>query len=251
MLMRTMVVAMLASTPALAAGPAPADWSGAFVGIHIGALRSTGDAARGDYTGDLLTLDVSNGLFPAKIDGSDTSAIGGATLGYNLQRGAFVTGVELDFSFANSEVKNGFSKVDPNPNPPFTGVNTVTGYDSVLDNLATARLRAGYAIGETLLYATGGLAAGRVENRFSLELTELGYTSPDWSTSGTRFGYVVGAGIERNVSRQISVKAEILHYDLANVTVHASDPVTFPGQTIDYRFDNAGTIGRIGLNFRF
>lgn len=251
MFFRTVAAALLISTSALAAEPMdPADWSGGYAGLTVGALRSTGEASLEDYEGGLLTLDVANGLFPPDIDGLDVSAIGGATLGYNHQRGAFVTGVEFDFSLGNSNVENGFARVDPNPDPMFNGVNTVTGYGTELDGLATLRLRAGYATGNTLLYATGGLAAGRVENRFSLELSELGYAS-DWSASDTRFGYVVGAGIEHKVSARLSVKAEILGYDLRDTTVQAADPVTFPGQSIDYKFDNAGAIGRIGLNFRF
>ncbi len=97
---------------------------------------------------------------------------------------------------------------------------------------------------------TGGLAAGRVRNGFSLELTELGYAN-DWSASGTRFGYVVGAGIERRMSERLSAKLEVMGYDLADATVNASDPVVFPGQTISYEFDNSGMVARIGLNFGF
>ena len=248
MFVRTMAVAMLACTPALA--QQTADWSGGFVGVSAGALRSTGAASLGDYAGALLELDVSNGLFPEDIDDADVAGIGGLTFGWNRQNGTLVTGVEIDFSLTGSDVENGFAKRDPNPDPIFNGVNTITGYGTELDTLATARLKAGYASGETLFYVTGGLAAGRVKNSFSLELTELGYAS-DWSASDTRFGYVVGAGIERKVSGRFSAKVEVMGYDLSDATVRASDPVVFPGQTIDYSFDNSGVIARIGLNYGF
>lgn len=248
MFVRTMAVAMLAFTPAFA--QEPADWSGGFVGGFVGALRSDGAASLGDYQGALLELDVSNGLFPENIDDADVAGTGGLTFGWNRQSGTLVTGVEIDFALTGSDVQNGFARRDPNPDPIFNGVNTITGYGTELDTLATARLKAGYASGANLFYVTGGLAAGRVRNSFSLELTELGYAS-DWSTSGTRFGYVVGAGIERRMSGRLSAKVEVLGYDLADATVKASDPVVFPGQTIDYSFDNSGVVARIGLNYGF
>ena len=250
MFMRTVAAAMLASTPVLAADLAgPADWTGGFVGLNAGVLRSDGGASRGFYTGDPVTADVERkGLFPGSVDGTDSAAIGGVTLGYNRQRGALVGGVELDFALTNSDVRNGFAKRDTDPNYLFT--NTVTGYETGLDNLATARLRAGYAVGSNLFYATGGLAAGKVDNRFSLELTQLGYNNA-WSASDTRFGYVFGAGIERKVSSRFSVKAEVLRYDLSDTTVRASDPAVFPGASIDYKFDNAGVVARVGVNFGF
>ena len=248
MLVRTMTLAMLACAPAFA--QETADWSGGFVGVNAGALRSTGAASLGDFGGALIDLDVSNGLFPKDIDDADVAGIGGLTFGWNRQDGALVTGVEIDFALTGSDVENGFARIDPNPDPMFNGINTVTGYGTELDTLATARLKAGYASGETLFYVTGGLAAGRVENRFSLGLDRLGYDN-EWSASDTRYGYVVGAGIERKVFERFSAKAEILRYDLSDATVNASDPVFFPGQTISYRFDNSGVVARIGLNYGF
>jgi hypothetical protein len=44
---------------------------------------------------------------------------------------------------------------------------------------------------------------------------------------------------------------EVMGYDLSDATVRASDPVVFPGQTIDYSFDNSGVVARIGLNYGF
>lgn len=232
-------------------GPAAGDWSGPYVGITAGAVRSTGEAVLGDYEGALLELDVRNGLFPDTIDGPDTAAAGGVTVGFNVARDAFVGGVELDYAFGGPDAAAAFSRVDPNPDPMFNGVHTNTGYETALDGLATLRLRAGRDFGGTLVYATGGLAMGQVENRFTLALPELGYTSPGWSEEGTRMGYAVGLGVERRLSTRVSLKAEVLRYDLDDATVEARDPVTFPGQAIDYRFDNAGTVARIGVNVRF
>lgn len=243
---------MLVVSPAIADEQAGAgDWTGPFAGFSVGAMRSSGEATRRDFEGALLTLDVQNGLFPASIDEPDIAALGGIFLGYNHQDGNVIAGIEVDFSLTDSDARAGFSRIDPNPDPVFFGVNTITGYETALDGLATARLRLGYTVGEALLYGTGGIAFGEVENRFTLALPELGYTSPDWSEDGIRVGYIVGAGLEYRITPRIGVRAELLHYDLEDVTVHASDPTNFPGQTIDYEFDNAGQIGRLGVSLAF
>ncbi len=250
-------IALLSAAPAVAdtQGIGGAAWSGAYGGLSFGALRTTAEAERDGFTGDLLALDVQNGLFPDAIEDADTSAIGGLTLGYNRQRGGFVFGPEVDFSFAGVDAENGLSRVDPNPDPLFNGVLTVTGYETEMSGLFTARLRAGYALGDTLLYTTGGLAAGQVENTFSLALPNLaigpdGYSAA-WSDDGTRYGYVVGAGIERIVSKRASIKFDVMYYDLEDVTIRASDPAFFGDNSVDYEFQNSGAIARVGINFRF
>ena len=208
MFVRTMAVAMLACTPALA--QQTADWSGGFVGVSAGALRSTGAASLGDYEGALLELDVSNGLFPEDIDDADVAGIGGLTFGWNRQNGTLVTGVEIDFSLTGSDVENGFAKRDPNPDPIFNGVNTITGYGTELDTLATARLKAGYASGETLFYVTGGLAAGRVKNSFSLELTELGYDYAEVPLAHHIRSKVTGAVTGKQTVPQIFINGDYI-----------------------------------------
>ena len=261
---------MAGVAPALAAGldieeppspmsppmPRPAlsavDWAGRYAGLSLGVARSDGRAERAGFAGDLITLDVSNGLFPDGIDDADTGAVGGLTFGLARQRGALVGGVELDVSALDQGVAAGFSRIDPNPDPVFFGVNTITGYETDVKALATLRLRAGYATGANLLYATAGLAAGDVRNAFALEIPELGYTSPDdWSEDGIRTGYALGLGVERKVSARVSLRAEAIYYDLEDVEIEATDEASFPGQRLDYEFANDGAIARLGVNFAF
>ena len=66
-----------------------------------------------------------------------------------------------------------------------------------------------------------------------------------------RYGTVFGVGLERRITKRMSLKAEVLRFDLQDVTIQARDPVVFPGESIDYRFGNSGTLARIGLNFSF
>lgn len=265
-LAKTTLIAMAAS-PAMAADltdptPQPAtayattatDWTGLYGGFTIGAVGGDGQADRSHGSGELILLDISNGLFPDSITKSETSVIGGVSLGYNLQQGNFVSGIEFDLSSANYVSEPMFSRVDPGPILP--GVITNTAYRTETSNLATLRLRGGYTHGDMLIYATAGLAAGRVQNEFTLNLPNLpfvadGYTSSDWREDETRYGYVVGAGVERRLTDRVSIKGEALYYDLSDATVEGRDPVVFEGQELDYTFTNDGYVLRIGINVSF
>lgn len=227
------------------------DWSGFYLGATTGAHHSPRASRREHFDGDLVSLDVRNGLFPEIVRNSKVAAIGGVTLGYNLQRGALVGGLEIDYAFTDLNVNSEFSRVDPNPDPTFNGVQTITRYETDVDQLATIRVRAGRSSSRMMIYATGGLALGQVRNDFTLDLPGLGYSSPGWSQDGYRFGYVIGAGVERRLSERVSLKLELLHYDLDDTIVEGRDPTSFPGQSIDYRFNNAGVLGQVGVNVRF
>lgn len=231
-----------------------ADWSGPYAGFTLGLSQSNAAAKLGDYSGDLITLDVDNGLFPRKIDGRRRAGLGGMGVGYNLQWGSFVAGVEADVSLLNHAQTHNFSRVDTNPHPDFFGQLTNTTYSTEFANLMTLRVRGGYAQGQNLLFATAGLAAGDVRNDFTLDLPGfmgVGYSSPDWSERGMRYGTVFGVGLERRLTERMSLKAEILRFDLQDVTIQARDQAAFPDEEIDYKFSNSGTLARIGLNFSF
>lgn len=226
-------------------------WTGRYVGIHVGAAQSNGKASLGDFGGALIPLDVSNGLFPYSISDNQYGAIGGLTAGYNHQSGNYVFGVEADVSLTNLNVIHSMSVVDPNPNPPFTGTHANTQYQTDISGLATARVRAGFAAGKTLIFASAGLAAGQVENRFNLQIPELGYASPDWHDTGLLFGYAIGAGVEHKFTDRVSVKAEGLFIDLQDRNLYIQDPGAFPGEHMNYSFSNQVALGRVGVNYSF
>lgn len=256
-----LTAALLVASPAMAgetalrgslAEPsAGASWHGFYAGAIAGLATSTGRADLGAHGGVLIPLDVANGLFPRSISHLDEGLTGGVAAGFNYQSGAFVGGVEADISFADFKIRHSMSRIDPNPFAPFTGQVTNSAYHTDFGLLATARVRAGIALDRTLLYATGGFAAGKVTNRFSIALPGLAYASPDWSASGYRYGYAIGAGIETKLTDTVSMKVEGLYVDLEDTVVSGVDPVTFPGESMSYRFRNDMVIGRLGLNVAF
>jgi len=179
-------VALLTSTSAIAAdlytpapvyAPAPAvveaapvaaparayDWSGVYAGI-VG----------GYGWGDSNHTTNGSGLFSAE------GYLLGGTIGYNLQAGNIVYGVEADVVWSD-----------------FAG--TSAGFATDYDYEATLRGRVGYAFDAILPYVTGGLA-----------LVDVNGSGPGYAVSETQVGLAAGAGVEVGVTENVSVKAEYL-----------------------------------------
>ena len=257
MVLYLMILGLLMSTLALADEPSAhaqsssVDWTGAYGGVFISSISSNGETSRGAYQGALLSLDVQNGLFPASLDNMTTRLSGGLSAGYNHQFGRFVGGIEADVSFSDLNARSDFAKIDPNPTAPFTGLNTITSYQTKFGTFATARLRGGMTFDRTMIFASAGIAAGKVTNRFTLDLPGLGYSSPGWSTQGTKAGYAIGIGVEHRLTDRIGLKFEVIGIDLQDTVVNAVDNVTFFGQTIDYHFKNQALLGRFGVYVAF
>lgn len=229
----------------------PVSWTGLRLGIHAGLTRTSGDADLGDFEGNIITLDVYNGLFPSTISADKNSFSGGINGGYDYQKGNFVIGVAGDVTLSNVDVKNRFGRVDPSASSPFSGVDTNTVYSTKIDHLATARLRLGYAMDRTLVYVTGGVAVAEVENRFDLTIPQLSYNSPNWAEKNRETGYVVGVGVEHQITKNWRLSLELQKVDLGDVNVQGVDPANFPGQEINYKFSNELLLARFGLAYAF
>lgn len=99
------------------------------------------------------------------------------------------------------------------------------------------RARAGYAIGETLVYATGGAAFA--------EFDETGSAPGATATNHeTRSGWVAGGGIEHAIASNITAKAEYLHMDFGGFK-----EVDQNGRA--FSFENRADLVRVGMNYKF
>jgi outer membrane immunogenic protein len=150
---------------------------------------------------------------------SPKGPLGGVTLGYNLQTGSWVWGVEGDFDY--SWVKGTATG---------TGACAAPGCETRNNWLATARGRLGYAGWDRWLpYITGGAAFG------SMKLTPANGAAE----TKTRLGWTLGAGVEYAVLTNWTAKLEYLYADLGTTSGAAAD-VTFKESIV-----------RVGLNYRF
>lgn len=123
--------------------------------------------------------------------------------GYDYQWGAFVVGAVAEVS--SSSVRDSVTG--------FTSTPANYSFQRNLKSMAAARLRLGYAMGPALVYATGGYAQGKIDNRFrtSNGLNSFTTTSDDDQDAD---GYQAGAGVEYRLTQNLSVIGEYMYTSL-------------------------------------
>jgi outer membrane immunogenic protein len=146
--------------------------------------------------------------------------IGGGTLGYNLQAGQIVWGIETDFSFTDISGRS--------------FVACGAGCSSSTDWLWTLRGRVGLDLNGWMPYITGGLAVGDISA--VTQAVSMG--------SETAAGWTVGGGLEVKLDRNWSVKAEYLFVDLGDMGGNLG------GVPIRIDFDELHIV-RAGINYKF
>jgi outer membrane immunogenic protein len=236
------------SAPIFAALPAYS-WTGFYGGLNAGGGWQNDGGPSICYAGSGVIGGPGCHLFP-NVNVNAGGFIGGGQIGYDWQYEQFVFGGETDFQGSTIHGSTSDTSLVPG-----VGVGTVLGTISVsqrLDWLGTARGRAGYAIGPTLFYVTGGLAYGQEQLATTSLFTASGTSYPA-SERVTRAGWTVGGGVEYAFGRGWSAKLEGLYYNLVNVTVLGGEvPNTSPLAAHGRGFDPiGGAIVRLGLNYKF
>jgi outer membrane immunogenic protein len=201
-------------------------WAGFYVGVHggVGWLH-----ASQTVTGvPIATCTTVGG---ATCDANTVGAVFGGQVGYNWQASQWVFGVEADASWSGLDKTVSFSPFGP-------------GFSHVINEevrwLSSFRGRLGWAMGDTLFYATGGLAAAH----FNSGWFRIGGPARA-QFDKTQIGWAAGGGIEKILSRNWSARAEFLHYGLGKSS-HGSTT----GGTYSTAFRHDVSVVRLGLNFR-
>ncbi len=254
-ILATLGLAMAVSTGAAAQGlkdyDRPPIWSGAYIGLH-GGYGSGGWDGSQIYTDAALVPEIPYGLFDTSSHNIKTKGgLGGAQIGFNVQSGAIVWGLEADASLSGIK---GDAVLLPFPDDPAAGTAYGTpAWGFAIENkwLATVRGRLGIAAGSMLLYGTGGVAFGG----FDITHTVIGYPDPEGRTSrrsDTKFGWTVGGGAEWMLTPNLSLKAEYLYYKFSDVGGITSGWAPVYGPATDgFKGDLDLHTGRVGLNYRF
>ncbi len=189
---------------------APFSWTGFYVGINGGY-----GWGKSNWTAGAITTGDFNVKGP----------LVGGTLGYNLQTGAWVFGLEADADADASWIKGS------------TTVNCGGGGCETSNRwLATGRGRIGYAWDRFLPYITGGVAGGDIK---------MGAVNGTVSETKTKLGYTVGGGVEYAFLGAWSAKIEYLYVDLGKASCSAATC----GLTTDVKFN--ANIVKLGVNYRF
>jgi outer membrane immunogenic protein len=221
------LVALGATVPALAADlgarapytKAPVyaapiyNWTGFYIGGHIGGAFSSDSNFNGLTTGN-----NGNGRF-----------LGGVQGGADYQFAPnWVVGAEAEYSWLSGSVGAAFPGSFVYNNNQ-RGIGSVTG-------------RVGYTWGPGLLYVKGGYAFS--DNN---ESVTLGGVPVPFAINGDHSnGYTVGAGLEYMFAQNWSAKAEYQYYNFGNVNFIA------PAALVPFgRFTTDDHTVKAGINYRF
>jgi len=218
----------LVAAAALTHAPAHADernpFNGPYVGLHAG------------YSWQSINGVFDNAGAATNLGAIDLNgAILGGQLGYNVQSGWFLFGIEGDgtaLADASDAVVN---------NPTLVNFQRLSGD---LSYLASIRGRLGVTISNVLLYGTAGI--GFTE----FKLIENAPNAPGGPFFGTlrlkENGAVYGGGIEWKIAYGLSLRGEYLHYD---VGATSAIPTTFTNADAgDYIKFGDINVARAGVN---
>lgn len=240
---RKMLMTAVAASVALAAGAAHAqsesNWSGPYVGLN-GGWNWSQDRTHGSQTtvNQLTGVDAGDGALAVPSTSASTgrfgrdrsSFMGGGQLGFNVQRGPLVWGVEGDFDGVDGDGAtrdNGYVL----PATALTTGSTVLARTRTDANwVATVRGRVGFAADRVLFYGTGGVAFVDLTDRAAFEYAPtttaavntanpgaaFGPYTSGGSQGGTHTGWTAGGGVEFKASRNVSFGAEYRHTEIGS-----------------------------------
>jgi high affinity Mn2+ porin len=210
------------------------DWSGFYVGGHLGyAWGSSNWAATGADGNAFGSLNLSRGIDFFSEYGSWNE---GVQLGYNTMLGnRMVLGVEADFTFPALQDLSGISTGNA---ATYAGGNV--SYTDTLLASGTIRGRIGYAPGNWLFYGTGGFAW--TVDQFTLAQQSSG-RSPQ--AEQLRVGWVAGAGVEFPIYGHWTGKVEYLF------TQYSPGMVNLPALGDQIKSNLTLQEMRLGLNYQF
>ena len=244
------------------------NWTGFYAGLNAGYSwgRDSGPLTLGPFLSS---------------DGNTTldEFIGGGQLGYNWQSRNLIFGLEADFQgtgqkgSANAICPGGTTTSVNSCTPGHLGdtVNdpalpVTASLSEKLEWLGTVRGRLGVTVTPTLVpYVTGGLAYGHISVSEAVSGTNVTGTNGangatftpaggSFSSSTTKVGWTIGAGIESVLQGNWTAKIEYLYVDLG--TVSGSFPTTLVAVSggpliAGYSSHITDNIVRAGLNYKF
>jgi outer membrane immunogenic protein len=237
------------------------DWSGGYAGIN-------GGYSWGRSSTNVTFIDNTTGLPIVPPPGSITSArfnlnggVAGGQIGYNLQSGRWVYGLEADLQWSGERGSANFLCAATAfggaclPGATFLPAGATGATLSLSQSLqwfGTFRGRLGVTLTPSVLaYVTGGLAYGSIKSSGILSGFTPGGAAAAlaFSNSTTKGGWTVGGGLEARLAERWTGKIEYLYVDYGTVSGTVVDIPAGIGANLSSRVTD--NVLRVGLNYHF
>jgi outer membrane immunogenic protein len=198
----------LACVPQFTVKAAPANWAGLYFGMNAGWA-----GADSTWNNVASTAAFADAVPPLAVPLSEriSGAVAGAQIGYNVQSGPIIAGVEL---LANGGWADGKQRYQS----PFGAGDDV--FELEIQALLVASGRVGYAWDKTLIYVKGGVAA-------ALLTASVSDTTPLTIGSGRdrrwRLGPTLGGGVEYALTPAVSLGLEYSYVHLFDTNFELGD----------------------------
>ena len=226
-------------------------WTGFYVGGNLGYANAESHSdiksLGGLWSGETQTLrDFITSNSAANMDPDGVSF--GFQAGYDHQfDNKFVLGLEVDYNELDLQESRQTAPLT------YVGAPAAFAFSNKVEVKHTFSLRPklGYAIDNTLFYATAGVAWTSVD--FSSDLLSTNAYSKAGKTSKTLTSTVWGIGIEHQFFDNISAKLEYLKINGndTNYTTVYRPGSTLPGFSETFNVDLDYDVVRVGINYRF
>jgi len=213
----------------LAAAPLPvlaqeADWTGPYVGGRLGFTSQPEDKNEtvsfdtnldGSFDDTVNTVTGANAFSPGFCGGAASTATArgcsdrdgteyAAHIGYDYQFGRSIV-VGLVAEYGRAEIEDSVTAFSTTP--------AFYTFTRRLRDTASIRARAGFALGNTFIFGTGGFAYGKIRNSFTTSNGVNTFTIPE-DDSEKAYGYRVGGGVEQKIGQGFSIGAQYLYTSL-------------------------------------
>ncbi len=238
-----------------------------WTGSQVGGQGGVGNMAQGfAEPGAYLYPDCT--VFPASycvetpfsFNGSKTGATGGGFLGYRIQFGSTVVGIEGDINANSLSSSSTYSGANLYRAESFTGT-VKQGADGSI------RGRFGFLVTPwTMVYGTGGVAFGSISGSFGYNASAdgIGICSPfcasatgggSWST--TRVGATGGGGIETMITQSLTLRVEYRYSDFGRfsetlpIVTNCAGTCTSPSSAASISLHPTYQTVRVGIGYNF
>jgi outer membrane immunogenic protein len=255
------------AAPVRAAAPvrsAPAQSNPSWTGTQVGGQGGVSPMAQGfaEPGAYLFPAVCGSNLCtetPFSFNGTKTSATGGGFIGYRIQFGTMVAGIEGDLNAKSASSSYTYSDSNAFRSETFTG-SVKQGADGSI------RGRLGFLVTPSVLvYGTGGVAFGSVSGSFGYAAYQNPVSVPccssatgggSWST--TRSGATGGGGVEALITQSLTLRLEYRYTDLGRFsetvpisTVCPTGTCSSPSSSASINLHPTFQAVRVGLGYNF